>query len=210
MKKTIMILSVLVLVFSVLCGTTLAYLVDTDDALNTFTVGNVKIDLHETDDEGNPFEQNQTMNPGGAEVDKLIFVENTGTVDAWLWIEVWMPDAFIDADGTPIAMLYNVNSIGIKPLPDSDRHPGYSGVLIYNADTPFAPGEQTDPIVTDVFIRPEVTNCTEHTGCYILGDGLTHYSGAWDMIVDAVGFQADGVETLRDAVNEYYGTEIIK
>ena len=47
-KKTIALLLVLMLVFGVTCGGTIAYLTSTDSVTNTFTIGNVKIDLTET------------------------------------------------------------------------------------------------------------------------------------------------------------------
>ena len=48
-KKTIALALVLVMAFGVTMGGTFAYLTSTDEVVNTFTVGNVKITLDETD-----------------------------------------------------------------------------------------------------------------------------------------------------------------
>lgn len=51
-KKTIALLLVLMMVFGVSVGGTVAYLMDKESVTNTFTIGNVKIDLTETIAEG--------------------------------------------------------------------------------------------------------------------------------------------------------------
>lgn len=107
-------------------GGTLAYFFDTAEATNTFTVGNVAIDLIEkgedadgdgytdTDTNGDgvideseavtdPFEQDQTLFPGSATVNnvaKRAWVTNTGKNDAWVWGEVWVPAA-LESQSTP-------------------------------------------------------------------------------------------------------------
>lgn len=47
-KKTIALLLVLMMIFGVTCGGTIAYLTSTASVTNTFTIGNVKITLDET------------------------------------------------------------------------------------------------------------------------------------------------------------------
>lgn len=47
-KKTIALLLVLMMIFGVTCGGTIAYLTSSDSVTNTFTIGNVTITLNET------------------------------------------------------------------------------------------------------------------------------------------------------------------
>ena len=97
-------------------GGTLAYFTDTDSAVNTFTVGNVKIDLIEQERDGNGglqnFTDNQVLMPivGSAQgekdkfgqpvaknyIDKIVTVKNTGASDAYVRAYFAIPSALDD------------------------------------------------------------------------------------------------------------------
>ena len=99
MKKNITALCLCVALLAVaVVGASLAYFTDTKSATNTFSVGNVKIDLIEQQKGENglvPFTQNKTLVPGksndGNAVSKIVTVENTGKNDAWVWVELRIP-----------------------------------------------------------------------------------------------------------------------
>ncbi len=98
MKKTIAIVALVVLVAVASVLGTLAYLTDTKTATNTFTVGNVKIDLIEQQKgKGGleEFKDAKVLVPGksndGNAVSKIVTVKNTGTQDAWVWVELKIP-----------------------------------------------------------------------------------------------------------------------
>ncbi len=87
-----------------LSGASIAYFSDTKTATNTFTVGNVKIDLIEQEtvkgEEGvvvglQAFTQDKTLKPGtssdGNALSKIVTVKNTGEGDAWVWVELKIP-----------------------------------------------------------------------------------------------------------------------
>jgi len=121
-KKALAAVLVVALVACIAVGASLAYLTDNDSADNTFTVGNVKIDLIEQqraeDDDGNKtetledFEQNKILLPivGSAQgesdglglptaanyVDKICTVKNTGASDAWVRFYFAIPSALDD------------------------------------------------------------------------------------------------------------------
>lgn len=84
-------------------GGTLAYFTDkTEDAVNTFVMGNVKIKLIEE------FTSGKTLLPGEANaIDKKIQIENIGNNDAYVWYEYLVPQAldpaleFVNKAGTP-------------------------------------------------------------------------------------------------------------
>ena len=90
-KKITAIFLCVALVAIAIVGASLAYFTDTDKETNTFTVGNVKIDLIEQQHGENgpvPFVQGKTLVPGksndGNAVSKIATVKNTGENDAWV------------------------------------------------------------------------------------------------------------------------------
>lgn len=114
-KSLVSMLIALSLVAVIMIGATLAYLTDTtDDVVNTFTIGNVNIDL--TEPSWNP-EDAENLEPG-AEVAKDPIVTNTGKNDGYVAITVTgMEDmakagfeatvndgwVLVDANGAPVA-----------------------------------------------------------------------------------------------------------
>lgn len=99
-KKKILVLALTIAMVAILAvGGSLAYLTDTKTATNTFTVGNVKIDLIEKAHTENGLidfkEANKVLKPGtssdGNAVSKIVTVKNTGANDAWVWVELLIP-----------------------------------------------------------------------------------------------------------------------
>ena len=104
-KKLTLVVTCVVLVAAMVIGGTLAYFTDTDKATNTFTVGNVKIDLIEQQKGENgleAFEQDKTLVPGksndGNAVSKIATVKNTGKNDAWVWAELRIPKYLVSSE----------------------------------------------------------------------------------------------------------------
>ena len=91
MKKRTLITSILALalVAALGIGATLAYLTDSEAAKNTFTIGNVKIDLVEPDWDEN---EAQDLEPGDI-IAKDPAIVNTGNNDAYMMIKVEGMDA---------------------------------------------------------------------------------------------------------------------
>jgi len=125
-KKIVALVFAFMLCITATFGATLAYLTDTDDETNTFTVGNVEIELIEeqrkVDDEGNKtteleeFVNEKVLLPivGSAQagkdgvgmptaanyVDKMVTVENTGDSDAYIRVFVAIPHNLDDGADT--------------------------------------------------------------------------------------------------------------
>ena len=116
-KKIISLCLAAVLTVTAVAGASLAYLTDTKDVENTFTVGRVKIDLVEQErsadgTELKDFEQNKKLLPlvGSAQgekdsfgmptaknyVDKMVTVRNTGSEDAYIRLYFAIPSALDD------------------------------------------------------------------------------------------------------------------
>lgn len=86
------------LVVSVAAGSTVAYLTDTETATNTFTVGNVQIDLEEPGYPGNDSDEVKNIIPN-QEIVKDPQIENTGNNDALAFLRVEVPqEMFTDGD----------------------------------------------------------------------------------------------------------------
>ena len=114
-KKITAIFLCVALVAIAIAGASLAYFTDTDNETNTFTVGNVKIDLIEQQRGENglePFEQNKKLYPivGSAQgekddlgmptaknyVDKMVTIQNTGSEKAYIRAYFAIPSALDD------------------------------------------------------------------------------------------------------------------
>ena len=91
MKKKLTMVVSLLLVMALSIGGTVAYLTDKTDAIkNTFTIGNVKIDLTETDVENNetPLANSYKMIPGNEIAkDPKVTVE-AGSEACWLFVKI--------------------------------------------------------------------------------------------------------------------------
>lgn len=114
-KKFTAIFLCVALVAIAIVGASLAYFTDTDQATNTFAVGNVKIELIEQQRGENglvPFEQNKKLYPivGSAQgdkdeygmpiaknyVDKMVTIKNTGSEKAYIRAYFAIPSALDD------------------------------------------------------------------------------------------------------------------
>lgn len=87
---------------SMAVGGTLAYLTDTETAVNTFTVGDVKVDMSEPSYPGNESEDVKDLVPN-EEVAKDPQVTNTGVNDAIVFMKVEVPVrdvTLVNSDGT--------------------------------------------------------------------------------------------------------------
>lgn len=116
MKKKILSIALVVAMVAVIAAGSLAYFTDDDDATNTFTVGNVKIDLLEQERGANgelqAFTQNKKLYPivGSAQgekdalgmptaknyVDKIVTVKNNGSEAAYIRAYFAIPSALDD------------------------------------------------------------------------------------------------------------------
>ena len=116
MKKKILSIALVVAMVAVIAAGSLAYFTDKDKATNTFTVGNVKIDLIEQERGANGglqnFTQNQVLMPivGSAQgekdelgqpvaenyIDKIVTIQNTGKSGAYVRAYFAIPSALDD------------------------------------------------------------------------------------------------------------------
>jgi predicted ribosomally synthesized peptide with SipW-like signal peptide len=102
MKKIIAIVLAALLIAGISIGATLAYLTDRDSEVNTFTIGDVTIDLDEE------FKQGATLIPG-VNIEKKPTITNTGKNDAWVWLTFAIPAALdVNTPGSDVGSANNV------------------------------------------------------------------------------------------------------
>lgn len=228
MKKKILALClVVVLAVTAVTGATLAYFTDTDTQTNTFTTGNVKIDLVEV------FPNDKLLPGENNALQKKVTVKNVGSEKAYMWIELWIPtalddkddaannslhfnpfDTYVDAAGNEYVMRGSAATekgytlkyetvetyLGTKTI-GGVTYTGYREHI--KNDTPKAQNESTAALLARVFMDQRVAQCTEDDGCLILADGQTHYTGSWEIIVNAFGIQAEGFTNIDEAITAY-------
>jgi alternate signal-mediated exported protein len=227
MRKKLIALAMAAMMLGVaVIGGTLAYFTDTETKDNVFTTGNVDIALTEKGADGETFKDGQTLLPGSKtknNIVKSVTVDNIGKNDAYCWIEVWVPSALDDGDdnspkapgkGNSLHFNYASNVVETKSTYLGTKAIDgvyYNGYVHYIANsTAVTSGMSTSALLDQVYMDSNVTQCTDNThktNCLVLQDG-THYTGPWDLVINAIGFQADGFNSVTDAISSYYGLEV--
>lgn len=109
MKKKILALAlVVVLAVTAVTGATLAYFTDTDAKENTFTTGNVEIQLIENFGDNNPQTPEKLLPATGSAqagtlkngITKEVSVKNTGSEDAYVRVHIAIPQLLDDGADT--------------------------------------------------------------------------------------------------------------
>lgn len=168
-KRTLIILLSVAVIAAVTVGATLAYFSDTDDATNTFTVGNVAIELSEPgwDEQGSV--DADTVYPGEP-LKKDPTVKNVGANPCLVRIKVDWPEL---PDGvSPITYKTNYvpGALGEHWHQDGDY---------YYYLMPLDLAGSTNPLFHQVVMPTDLEN----------GNGTTEY----DIVVTAEAVQAQGV-----------------
>lgn len=178
MKKKILALAlVVVLAVTAVTGATLAYFTDKDDATNTFTVGNVSIDLTEPKWDANGSEDAPEVYPGEA-LAKDPTVTNDGANPCFVRISVTGWDCLNPAGAITYRTDYVDGALGTNWVLHTDGYFYYTKVL--------AVGETTDALFDQIVIPTDLTN----------GNGETEY----DIDVTAYAVQAQGAKPSFTAV----------
>lgn len=236
MKKKIMAMCLVVaLAVVAIGGATLAYFTDTDAQKNTFTTGNVAIDLWE--DFGNNDDGIEELIPatGSAQdgtlkngIEKEVYVENTGSEDAYVRVHIAIPavldngDPTFDAGKNVLHFNYDEDeSIGAgkwdwSKAYDDDKYVGnwnfYTttidgvpyNVYVVTYGTKLAKGDVTVDAMSQVYLDSKVTN--EDITKIKNGDQNNVGLGEnWYIYVAAEGTQADGFANAYDALNTAFG-----
>lgn len=193
LRKALLALCCAIALVAISVGATLAYLTDTDNVTNTFTVGNVKITLDETDvDDSTPNDDRDKVNsyklmPGQLYVKDPTVNIDIGSEDCWIFVTVDNQIAdIIDGD---LKTQITTNNKWIE-LIDSDK--GGTGVYYQEYVSGDSDKNAVKRIVFNNFkIKSDVDN-----------EKLERYAGK-TIIVNAYAIQKEGFSTAAAAWNAY-------
>ena len=222
-KKIITLSLVAALATTTIIGGTMAYFTDTDSENNTFTIGNVKIQLIEK------FEQDSKLIPatGSAQngtlkngVTKEVSVKNTGSEEAYVRVHIAIPqlldngDPTFDAGKNVLHFNYDKDSVGEDKWDWSDKTgTPYEGnwnyyettidkkvynVYVVTYEKALAAEKVTELAMNQVYLDSKVTNEDIDT----INETL---KGDWQIKVVAEGTQAAGFNDAYEALNTAFG-----
>ena len=161
-KKLVLSLAAAAMVGTLAVGGTLAWFTDTETAVNVVTTGNVDIAWYEGADgdslkkvdedyKGMQFGDTKPVVPG-QNLDKMAVVKNEGKNPAYVRAQIEV----LDEKGQPVteADLALLEFVGLNDKWEED-----GGYYYYKdvVDTK-KPGNQTEPIMTDVKVKPSANN----------------------------------------------------
>lgn len=186
MKKRITAIALVVCLLAVaIVGGSLAYFTDTDDATNTFTVGNVDITLTEPNWEGSGSQDAPEVYPGEP-LAKDPTVENVGANPCFVRIKVEGLDCLDPAGMITYRTDYVTGKLGDNWVLHTD------GYFYYN--TVLAVGDTTDALFDQIVIPTDLEN----------GDADAEF----DVEVTAEAVQAQGAKPSWSAVQTMTVAEI--
>ena len=224
MKKVLALVLALCLAMAMGVGATLAYLTATDNKVNTFTVGNVAIDLTEDFDASlskllpaTGSAQDGTLKNG---VEKKVYVTNKGSEDAYVRVHIAIPtilddgDPNFDASNNVLHFNYNSENVGAGKwdwsktagavyegdwnfYPETINNIQYN-VYVVTYEAALAKDAKTVDAMSQVYLDSKVSNDDITRIKETLGD-------EWKILVAAEGVQAAGFENAYDALNTAFG-----
>ena len=228
MKKKILALCLVVaLLATAIAGATLAYFTDTDAQKNTFTTGNVAIDLFE--DFGDNTGSAELIPATGSvadgtlknAVEKEVYIENTGSEDAYVRVHIAIPSILDDGaetfDAGKNVLHFNADDATYgegkwdwSKAADDDEYFGnwnyYTttiggksyNVYVVTYTTALAKDDITPDAIEQVYLDSKVTNEDINKIKAELGE-------EWFIYVAAEAAQEAGFENAYDALNEAFG-----
>lgn len=209
-KKTLILISCLVLSLTIGLGGSLAYLTDTDTKVNTFTMGNVKIEVNEST--GTEYDG---LMPG-VEMTKLAKIINRGANDAYVFMTaavpeelskyitlVWNPEVI--ATGKGVKVLNEDADDGRFDVTDGNGKKYKYEVLAWTSKV--TPANMTDDLLVGVKLN-EWVNLVDGQ-YYDMSDGTLNHPitglDSFKVVVTGHAIQADGIHDWQVAYNNYMG-----
>lgn len=204
--KAVAILMVMVLVLGGVMGGTVAWLIDgTDKVVNTFTYGDINIDLEESDTadgDGNKYTNTYEMIPGSTIVKDPKLIVTEGSESAWLFVELeevggagaWTFDDYLE---------YTVDPIWTKL--DGTENVYY---IVYDANA--AVGNTTVPVLTGNTVKVKDTVTKEMVNALNIDPSNPTYP---QLMITGYAVQKENVDTAVTAwgyVNSDYAPTEVK
>ena len=226
-KKKLLALGMVAALGTTAIGGTLAYFSDTDAQTNTFTTGNVAIDLWEDFGDNDGLEellpavgsaQNGTLKNG---IEKEVYVKNTGSEDAYVRVHIAIPKILddgaetFDASKNVLHFNYAKESIGEGKWDwskgaDDGKYEGdwnYYETKINDVDYhvyvvtytgKLSKDDATVDAISQVYLDSKTSNEDITAIKQVLGN-------EWKLAVVAEGTQAEGFTNAYEALNTAFG-----
>lgn len=206
-----LLVTALVLSIALATGGTLAYLTDTDSDVNVMTIGNVKIDQLEKDENGNNFTQKQPLYPAYypndeiswgdeliGEIEKYVSVENKGTSNAYArtWVAFEADDSMIMKKwASGVAPVYKCNA-PIAAEIDGEMLVQEYAIYCYTYPTELKPDE-TYSVLEEIAMDKRAGN-----------DYVESFGDTYDVLVFTQAVQTANLTQLQveGALNEAFGS----
>ena len=200
LRKMLLMISCMLTLVAVTVGATLAYLTDTDEVVNTFTVGNVDIDLNETDVDGKngTKENDYHLVPGGTYVkDPTVTIKANSepsyvrmfvTVEDYADLftntrnhksEIDKPTVSIDGWGrlNPEAFMNISDAWILTNVPQISSSPIYSCTYEYRYEKTTEKKGQDDDLPA-LFTQFTIPGCFTNDDLLALREGYTWHAGS--------------------------------
>lgn len=159
MKKRFLACAVLVIIFTLVTQSTLAYFSTSSTARNVITSGKIDVTLVEKTDTGAEFKDVSGVMPG-QEVSKIVTVKNADDGEP-AWVRIICTIEVKDAAGNKMALTEDELSKIIIPDYNTQKWEKSGGAWVYQAE--LATGAETEPLFTHVKFAEAMTN--EYQGC---------------------------------------------
>ena len=203
-KKKILVLAVSVALIAILAiGGSLAYFTDTDEATNTFTLGNVKIALQENFDA-----DNAVLRPGSQStnaVKKEVSIKNTSSESAYVGYEWLIPTALDSIDGsTGTNNIVHVNSLGAtwdKYFDNPNYKKGYTYEQTWDHDPEVELGSGVGP---EGFVGTETIDGITYNKYVVLYHGVLESEEQTTVAMSQVYLDSKVDNAVDEKGNTYY------
>ena len=190
MKRKLFVIAVIALCLSLMAAGTLAYFTAEDTAHNVITSGGIDIELKEwaDKDKTEPFPAHGVSGVmPGAEVTKIVEVENTGSGEAWVRVKVTKDIQLAEGVQGDV-------DLGLLLLDfDEESWTEKDGYYYYNE--PLAPGETTEPLFASVAFAPTMDNRYQNSTATVdVSAYAVQTANNGETVVEAKGWPAPGEE----------------
>ena len=150
-KKRIAVIAAIVCCIAMVAAGSVAYFTAEETARNVITTGKLTMEMHEETTGGKPFPADGIDNVmPGTQVDKVVYVENTGSVDFYCRIRV--EKAIEAAQGVNAQLNFKNITLDI----DTKHWTEKDGYYYYNEAV--KTGEETEPLFTKVSFGADLGN----------------------------------------------------
>lgn len=194
-RKYMLSLGLLIIGLAVLATGTYAYFTAEETAYNVVTTGFLHMDLVEETTGGEPWpEEGITGVMPGTNVDKVVYVENLGSVP--FYARVAMENIIIPAEGVEAELSFEHITLDLNTEQWQEQDGYY---YYYRA---LEPGEKTEPLFTKVSFAPAMGNEYQNATVevYVLAQAVQSANNGSDPLT-ALGW-SESAKTVIEAVEE--------